>query len=325
MNRRDMIALLGGAAILPVAARAQQPMPVIGSVFGVSAAQQADNMSALRRGLSQMGFVEDHNVHIEYRWADGHFDRMPAMPADLISRKVDIILAGGNTAGVRAVISATQTIPIVFVTAADPVAAGLVASLNRPGGNATGVTNLNVELGSKRLELLHEVIPTATRMALLVNPNNPVISQGDIRVAQAAARRLGLEIVVVNGGSASEIDRGIASAVQQGAAALYVGVDAFFSGQREQIAALALRYALPTMLIAEAHTTGVLMSYVTNAKESYRQASVYVGRILKGEKPADLPVVQPTTFELSINLKTAKALGLTIPESFLLRADEVIE
>jgi putative ABC transport system substrate-binding protein len=325
IKRREFITLLGGAATLPVAARAQQPvMPVIGSLYGVSAAQMADNMAAFRRGLGEMGFVEGRNVQIEYRWADGHFDRMPAMAADLISRNVNVILVGGNTAGVREVMAATHTIPIVFATAADPVAVGL-ASLNRPGGNATGVTNLNVELGSKRLELLHEVVPTATKMALLVNPNNPVISQGDIRVALAAALRLGLEIIVVNGGSESKIERGISTAVQQGAAALYVGVDAFFGGQREKIAALALLHAIPTMLTGEAHTTGVLMSYVTDPTELYRQAGVYVGRILKGEKPADLPVQQSTKAELIINLKTAKALGLTVPLALLTRADEVIE
>jgi len=236
-------------------------------------------------------------------------------------------LVGANTDGVRAVMTATQTIPIVFTTGGDPVATGFVASLSRPGGNATGFTVLGNELLPKKLDLLHEMIPNATKVALLVNPNNSVSSQGDIQVMQPAARRLGLEIFVVNGGSESEIDLAFATAVQQRAAALLVGSDALVSNSRsEQIAALGLRHALPTLSSTrEAAVAGQLMSYGFNVSVIYRQAGVYVGRILKGEKPADLPVQRPTKFELVINLKTAKALGLTVPPSLLAIADEVIE
>jgi putative ABC transport system substrate-binding protein len=328
MRRREFITLIGGAAVAwPFVARAQQPaMPVIGSLYGVSAAEWTNNMAGIRRGLNETGFVEGRNVAIEYRWADGHFDRMPALAADLISRKVAVILVGGYTPGVRAVVAATQSIPIVFTVGTDPVAAGLVASLNRPGGNATGVTVLNSELTPKRMELLHEVIPTATKIAMLVNQNNPVTSHGDIQDGQAAARRLGLEIIVLNGGTEYDIERAFATAVQQGASALEVGSDAFFYNQREQIAALTLRHALPTIAGERAAVVfGVLMSYSTNIPDLFRQAGVYVGRILKGEKPANLPVLQPTKFELVINLKTAKALGLTVPPVLLTSADEVIE
>ena len=326
-SRREFISLLGGAAVAwPLAARAQQPtMPVVGVLYGVSAAEWTRPMAGFHRGLSEMGFVEGRNVAIEYRWAEGRFDRMPAMAADLISRKVAVILVGGYLPGVRAVIAATQTIPIVFTTQTDPVAAGVVPSLNRPGGNVTGVTGLGGELGSKRLELLHEAIPKATKFAALVNPANPVTTQEAVQSAQMAARRLGMEFIVINASTENEIEKAFASAVQQGAGWLYAE-DSYFENRRDQIAALGLRHALPTMTGSrESAGAGVLMFYGVNFADFYRQAGVYVGRILKGENPGDLPVVQPTKFELVINLKTAKAIGLDVPPTLLARADEVIE
>jgi putative ABC transport system substrate-binding protein len=292
----------------------------------VSAEEWADRTAAMRQGLNESGFVEGRNVAIEYRWADGHLDRLPAMAADLVGRKVAVILVGGSVVATRAAMAATQSIPIVFTTGVDPVIAGLVTSLNKPGGNVTGVSLVIGELGSKRLELLHELIPTAKKIALLVNPRNPETSKFDIEIGQTAARRLGLEIIVVDGGTKDDIERALAIAVQQRAAALQIGSDAFFQNSREQIAALALRHAMPTISsTSEEATTGSLMSYGADPIDVYRQAGIYLGRILKGEKAADLPVMLPTKFNLTINLKTAKTLGLTIPESFLLRADRVIE
>jgi putative ABC transport system substrate-binding protein len=301
-------------------------MPVIGLLYAVSAEEWADRTAAMRQGLNESGFVEGRNVAIEYRWADGHLDRLPAMAADLVGRKVAVILVGGSVVATRAAMAATQSIPIVFTTGVDPVIAGLVTSLNKPGGNVTGVSLVIGELGSKRLELLHELIPTAKKIALLVNPRNPETSKFDIEIGQTAARRLGLEIIVVDGGTKDDIERALAIAVQQRAAALQIGSDAFFQNSREQIAALALRHAMPTISsTSEEATTGSLMSYGADPIDVYRQAGIYLGRILKGEKAADLPVMLPTKFNLTINLKTAKTLGLTIPESFLLRADRVIE
>ena len=301
-------------------------MPVIGVLYGVSAAEWADHMVAFRRGLGETGFVEGRNVVIEYRWADGQYDRMPWMAADLIGRRVAVILMGRNTDSVRAMLAATQTIPIVFTTGTDPVAAGLVASLNRPGGNATGVTVVAGELGPKRLELLHEVVPGIKKIAVFVNPNNRLISEADIHSAQAAAPRLGLEVIVVNVGTEKEIQRAFATAVQQGAGAVHVGGDLVLRSSREQIAALALRHKLPTMSTwREAVRAGQLISYGANELDMYRHAGLYVGRILKGEKPADLPVQAPTKYELVINLKTAKVLGLDVPPQLLARADELIE
>jgi putative ABC transport system substrate-binding protein len=266
------------------------------------------------------------NVAIEYRWADGQFDRLPGMAADLVGRKVAVILAGGSIVAVRAAMAATKTIPIVFTVANDPVALGLVASLNRPGGNATGVTLQGIEIGQKRLELLHQIVPSAGRIALLVNPNNPLTRQESVQSVQAAARHLGLAIVVVEGGSESEIETAFASAAQDKAGALFVASDAFLSSRDEQIAALALRHAMPTSAPRrEAAMAGVLMSYGSRITDIYRQAGIYVGRILKGERPGELPVVQPAKFEFVINLKTAKALGLTISRDLQLIVDEVIE
>ena len=328
IGRRELLAALGGAAVSwPLAAHAQQAaMPVVGVLNSASAAEWVQPMAGFHAGLREMGFIEGRNVAIEYRWAEGQLDRMPAMTADLIGRKVAVILAGGYVSRVRATIAATQTIPIVFTTQTDPVAAGLVASLNKPGGNVTGVTGLGVELVPKVLEVLHEMVPKTAKFAVLLNPNNPILMRDTVRGAQTVAGRLGLEIIFLNAATQNEIDSAFAAAAAQGAAGLLAN-DAYFESHRDQIAALGLRYKLPTTTggTRQSVAAGVLMSYGASPAEFYRQAGVYVGRILKGERPADLPVVQPTKFDLIINLKTAKAIGLTIPESILLRADEVIE
>jgi putative tryptophan/tyrosine transport system substrate-binding protein len=326
MRRREFITLLGGTAAWPLAARAQQmAMPVIGALFAVSAVEWEDFMAGFRRGLSESGFVEGQNVAIEYRWADGHFDSLPAMAAELVGRKVALIFTGG-TVGVRAAMAATQTIPIVFTIGVDPIAAGFVASLNRPGGNVTGVTLISTELAPKRLELLGELVTTATKIALLVNPNNPASLQQETQGVEEAARRLGKEIIVVRAGTENELEDAFAAAVRHRATAFLVESDPIFVSARLQIAALARRHSLP--LISNDRqivAVGGLMSYGTSIVDTFRQAGTYVGRILKGEKPSDMPVMQPTKFELVINLKTAKALGLTIPSTLLALADEVIE
>src|SRR5262245_55228720 len=327
IGRREFITLLGGAVAWPLAARAQQAaMPVIGVLYGVSAAERTEHMAAFRRGLTEIGFVEGRNVAIEYRWADGHYDRMAWMAVDLVGRRIAVMLIGGNTTAVRAMIAATQSVPIVFTTGVDPVAAGLVASLNQPGGNATGLTNFISDLGPKKLDLLHEVVPSAKTIALLVNPDNRVVLEGEVGRVQTAAKRLGLETTLLKARTANEIETAFASAVQQGVHAAYVGSDLFLQGQRQQIAALALRHKLPTVSSwRETVRAGQLISYGTDDLEMYRRAGIYVGRILKGERPADLPVQGPTKYELAINLKTAKALGLEVPPTLLATADEVIE
>ena len=327
MQRRDFIALLGGAAASPLAAQAQQSaMPVIGVLHGVSAAQWADRMVGFNRGLGEAGFTEGRNVAIEYRWAEGHFDRLPAMAADLVSRKVAVICAGAGDVAIREAMAATKTIPIVFTTASDPVRAGFVASLGRPGGNVTGATFMGVELVAKRAELLHETLPGATRIALLVNPNNPDLMQDNIQLSNVAVQRLGLEMVVVKAGSEDEIESAVLAAVAQQANALSIGNDAYLSSRSRQVALLALHHALPTMSESrDGVAAGLLMSYGPNQTETFRQAGHHVSRILKGEKPADLPVIQPTNIDLFINLTTAKALGLTVPPTLLARAAEVIE
>ncbi len=328
MRRREFITLLGGAAAAwPFAAWAQQPaMPVIGVLHGVSAAQWTDRMAGFHRGLGEAGFAEGRNVAIEYRWAEGQFDRLPAMAADLVSRKAAVICAGAGDIAIQTAMAATKTIPIVFTTASDPVRAGFVLSLGRPGGNVTGTTFMGVELVAKRVELLHEILPSATRIALLVNPNNPGLMQDNIQLSEAAVQRLGLEMVVVKAGSESEIESAVVAAVQQQANALSIGNDAYLSSRSRQVALFALRHALPTMSESrDGVAAGLLMSCGPNQAETFRQTGLYVGRILKGEKPADLPVIQPTNFELFINLTTAKALRLTVPPALLARADEVIE
>jgi putative ABC transport system substrate-binding protein len=327
--RREFIRLLGGgaAATWPLAAHAQQPaMPVIGVLHGVSAAQWTDRTAGFHRGIGEAGFTEGRNVAIQYRWAEGQFDRLPAMAADLVSRKVAVISAGAPDVAVRSAMAATKTIPIVFVTASDPVGAGFVSSLSRPGGTVTGVTLIGTELVAKRLELLHELLPSATRIAVLVNPNNPGLTRDNIQQSETAARHLGLEMVVIKAGTESEIESGIVTAVQQQANALSIAHDAYLNSRGQQIAFFALRHAIPTMSgTRETVAAGLLMSYGPNEVDSFRQAGLFVGRILNGEKPADLPVLQPTKFDLVINLTTAKALGLKVPSSVLARADEVIE
>ena len=301
-------------------------MPVIGVLHGVSAAQWADRMVGFHQGLRETGYSEGRNVTIEYRWADGQFERLPTMAADLVSRKVAVICAGAGDVAIREAMAATKTIPVVFTTASDPVRAGFVVSLGRPGGNVTGTTFMGVELVAKRMELLHEVLPGATRIALLVNPNNPGLMEDNIRLSEAAVQRLGLEMVIVKAGSESEIESAIGAAVHQKASALSIGNDAFLSSRSRPIADTTLRQALPTMSESrDGVASGLLMSYGPNQAETFRHAGVYVGRILKGEKPADLPVMQPTKFEFFINLTTAKALGIIIAPSLLARADEVIE
>ena len=326
IGRREFITILGGAAVAwPLAARAQRPkMPVIGLLGSATASQWAPFVAAFIQGLSETGIVEDRNVAIEYRWAEGQFDRLPAMAADLIDRRVSVIAALTTPAAVAAK-GATSTLPIVFVMVSDPVQLGLVASLNRPGGNITGATYLNVEIAPKLLELLHEVIPRATTAAALVNSTNPNAQtvSGNLH---AAARKLGLELHVLNVGSERDIDAAFATLGRLRAGGLVIVTDAFINTRGEQIAALALRNKVPAFFQSRAFIiAGGLMSYGGSAFDAYHQAGVYTGRVLKGQKPADLPVHQATKIELIVNLKTAKALGLTIPQSLLVQAKEVIQ
>ena len=329
MRRRDFFKMImaGAAGTWPFAAHAQRSaMPVIGVLHGVSAAQWTDRMAGFHRGLSEAGFAEGRNVAIEYCWAEGQFDRLPGMAADLVSHKVAVILAGASDVAIKAAMAATKTIPIVFTTASDPVRAGFVSSLGHPGGNATGATFMGVELVAKRMELLHEILPGNARIALLVNPNNPGLMQDNIELSKAAVQRLGLEMVIVKAGSEGDIESAIAAAVQQQAKALSIGNDAYLSSRSRQIAFFALRHALPTMSESrDGVAAGLLTSYGPNQAETFRQAGLLVARILKGEKTADLPVIQPTNFELFINLTTAKTLGLQVPSHLLGRADELIE
>jgi putative ABC transport system substrate-binding protein len=329
MRRRELIPILGGAVVgWPFAARAQEKaMPVIGYLSSFSPPPNLGDLvrSPVHQGLAETGYVEGQNILFEYRWAEGHYDRLPALAADLVSRKVDLIVTSPGTPPALAAKGATSTIPIVFTGAGDPVGLGLIASLARPGGNLTGFSNILVELMPKQLELLTELVPQAKVIALLVNPNNPT-AEPIILDMQEAARTKGLKLAVLKVGTEGEIDAAFASLVQLQAGALVVDPDPFLTSRQGQLVALASRHAVPAIYAYRFFAAaGGLISYGIDFAVLMRQAGIYAGRILKGTKPADLPVQQPTTFELVVNLKTAKALGLTVPPSILARADEVIE
>jgi putative ABC transport system substrate-binding protein len=327
VNRRDFITLLGGAAVAwPLTARAQQAaMPVIGLLNPASPDAGSDRLRGFRQGLKDSGFVEGENVTIVYRWAEGQFDRLPALATELVRARVAVIAAASNLAALAAK-AATTMIPIVFIATEDPVKLGLVASLARPDGNATGINFYSGELTAKRLELLREVVPAATRVAVLVNPTNALTTESTLRDVQSAARAMGLQIQVVNASTSHEINAAFATFVRERPDALFVGLDAFLNNRRAQLVNLASRHTLPaTFSNRDFAEIGGLMSYGSDIKDAYRQVGVYAGRILKGAKPADLPVVQASKFELVINAETARMLGLTVPPALLARADEVIE
>jgi putative tryptophan/tyrosine transport system substrate-binding protein len=327
IDRRELIVTLGSAVVAcPLAARAQQPaMPVVGFLGSESPDLFAGRLRAFRQGLSETGHVEGNNVAIEYRWARGEYDRLPVLAGDLVRQSVTVMVAT-TTPALLAAKAATMTIPIVFLTGSDPVEVGLVASLNRPGGNMTGVSNLTVETGAKQMELLHELVPAATLIALLVNPANPVLADTLSRGLQAAARAIRQQILVVTASTESDLDTAFTTLVKRRVGALVVGNDPFFNSRPDQLVALAARHAMPAIYpYRELAVAGGLMSYGSNLADPYRLVGVYTGRILKGEKPADLPIQQSTKVEFVINLKTAKALGLTFPITLLGRADEVIE
>jgi putative ABC transport system substrate-binding protein len=325
MKRREFITLIGGAAAWPVAARAQRAsMPVIGFFNGSRASSYVDILAAFRRGLGEAGYVEGRNIAIELRWADGNYERLPGFVDELIRRPVAVLCASGIPAALAAK-KATTTIPIVFEVAFDPVSGGLVTSFNRPGGNLTGVTMMARALGPKRVELLREFVPTASLIGMLVNPNIPSAAT-DVKEIEGAAAALGLKLLVLHANSEGEIEPAFRRLVEQRAAALYVSGDPFFATQRELMVLLSARHTIPTMFDRREYAAvGGLMSYGSSFTDAHHQMGVYTGRVLKGEKPGDLPILQPTKFDLVINLKTARALGLTVPDKLLAIADEVIE
>lgn len=325
MRRREFITLIGASAVWPLAARAQHAMPVIGYLNGASAAEFPHLLAGFQRGLRETGYAEGRNVTIEYRYADGRYDRLPALAADLVNREVSVIVATAGTPTIRAAKAATSKIPIVFVIGGDPVAFGIVASLSRPGGNITGVTLIASETVAKRLGLLLELIPANMVIAALSNANNPV-SEPQLRELQTAARSLGRELFVLQASTENDLATAFATIEQKHIGGLIVAADPFFDDRRAQVVSLAAKYKVPACYVRnEFVKEGGLMSYGPDATDAFRQAGIYTGRILKGEKPADLPVMQPTKFALSINLSTAKSLGLTVPPALIARADEVIE
>ena len=328
MRRREVITMLGSAAAtLPLATRAEQPaVPVIGFLDSRSPEGLTDRLRGYRQGLKEAGFAERENVAIEYRWAEGQFDRLPALAADLVRRQVAVIVASGGPAVVSTVKAATTTIPIVFIVAEDPVRLGLVGSLARPDGNLTGVNFYAQELVARRLEFLHGLVPTATRVAVLVNPANTRNTETTLKDVEVAARAMGLQIHVFNASTSGEIDAAFATLVRERSDALFVGGDAFLDSRRLQLALQAMRHSLPAAYSGREYVeAGGLMSYGSDIRDAYRQMGIYTGRILQGAKPADLPVVQASKFALMINHQTARILGLTVPVTLLATADEVIE
>jgi len=327
MKRREFMTLLGGAAATwPLTARAQQPaMPVIGFLSSRSPAESASDVAGFRQGLAQTGYVENQNLAIEYRWAENRYERLPALAADLVGRQVAVIAALGGPVTALAVKAATKTVPFVFITGVDPVKLGLVASFARPGGNATGLNIFITAIEAKRLGLLRELVPTAARIAVIVNPNSPEVDS-QLNDVQTGADAVGWELQILRVGSEAEFDSAFATLARSAVEALLVAADPFFNSQRERIVALAARHKIPAIYEARGYAVaGGLMSYGPNLPDAYRQVGLYTGQILKGAKPANLPVIQPTALELVINLKTAKAVGIEVPPTLLARADEVIE
>jgi putative tryptophan/tyrosine transport system substrate-binding protein len=325
MKRREFISLLGGAAAWPLAARAQQPIPVIGFLSSLAPSDLTHVMPAFQQGLDRAGFVESRNVAIEYRWAEADYHRLPALAADLVSRKVAVIAAISGTPAALAAKAATTTIPIVFAIGGDPIAPGLVSSLSRPGGNITGVSFFNAPVVSKRLDLARELAPSGSTIAILINPNNPP-SAAEGEAVQAAAAAVGQPLLIVSASTQNEIDDAFATIKQERIGAVLVSHDPLFFSERVKLVVLMARHALPTIFAEPEHArTGGLISYGSSRTDAYRQAGDYVGRIVRGEKPGELPVVLPTKFHLVINLKTAKSLGIDVPGTVLARADEVIE